>query len=65
MSNKTKKAVVKRIKFTNRGKLVRRKMGVNHFRAKKTEKQRINVKKTASLVSADAKAVKNYLYVAS
>ncbi len=33
---KTKKAVSKRIKITGTGKMMRRKMGVDHFRAKKS-----------------------------
>jgi len=33
---KTKKAVTKRIKVTGSGKMMRRKMGVDHFRAKKS-----------------------------
>ncbi|MBI4095213.1 MAG: 50S ribosomal protein L35 [Candidatus Liptonbacteria bacterium] len=35
---KTKKSVTKRIRFTKRGKLIRRPMGVNHFRTRKSQK---------------------------
>jgi len=34
-----KKSVVNRIKVTKTGKLIRRKMGLSHFRAKKSAKQ--------------------------
>lgn len=35
----SKKSVIERIRVTKRGKLMKRKMGLGHFRAKKSRKQ--------------------------
>jgi ribosomal protein L35 len=55
-----RKSVVERIKVTGTGKLIKRKMGLNHFRAKKSGK-RLH-RKTDSLVKkVDLKMFKKYL----
>lgn len=55
-----KHSVVDRIKVTKTGKLIKRRMGLNHFRAKKSAK-RLH-RKTDNLVSAvDLRMFKKYL----
>lgn len=56
-----KESISERIKFTKRGKLIRRRMGQAHFRAKKNSKQ-IRLKRKNLLISpADVKMLKKYL----
>jgi len=49
MKTKTNKSISKRIRITRNGKIVRRPMGVNHFRTRKTQKTLRNKSKTLSL----------------
>ncbi|MFA6354579.1 MAG: 50S ribosomal protein L35 [Candidatus Paceibacterota bacterium] len=45
----TTKSVTKRIKITRNGKIVRRPMGVNHFKTKRTANQLRNKRSSRSL----------------
>ncbi|MBU6141853.1 50S ribosomal protein L35 [Patescibacteria group bacterium] len=55
------KSFTKRIRVTRNGKMIRRKMAQDHFRAKRTGKQTRNKRKGASLVSADVNVFKKYI----
>jgi len=46
---KRKKSLTTRIRVTRRGKIVRRKMGLSHFRTRTTQKNIRNKRKTLSL----------------
>ena len=48
-----RKSVSKRIKITKTGKMLRRRMAQDHFRAKRTGKQTRNKRKGLSLTSVD------------
>ncbi|HEY4475769.1 MAG TPA: bL35 family ribosomal protein [Candidatus Paceibacterota bacterium] len=56
-----KNSVSDRIRITKTGKILRRPMGVNHFRAKKTSKQRMSKRGTRSLVTSDVRIFRKYL----
>ena len=56
-----KNSVSDRIRITKTGKILRRPMGVNHFRAKKTGKQRMGKRGTRSLVASDVRIFRKYL----
>jgi len=43
------KSISKRIRITKNGKIVRRAMGVNHFRSKKSSRTKQNLKKSRGL----------------
>ncbi|MEK7641204.1 MAG: 50S ribosomal protein L35 [Patescibacteria group bacterium] len=49
-----------RIRVTGTGKLMRRKMGIGHFRAKKSNK-RLGRKRDGAVKKVDFKAFKKYL----
>lgn len=55
------KSVKKRFRVTKNGKIMRRQMAQDHFRAKRTGKQTRNKRKGLSLVKADVKIFKKYL----
>ena len=54
---KTKKALVKKVKVTKGKKVTRRKTGQNHFNSKETGKYGRNKKKDIRLARADEKNV--------
>ena len=56
-----KKSFSKRFKITKTGKMLRRKMAQDHFRAKRSGKQTRNKRKGLPLSAADAKVFKKYL----
>ena len=56
-----KKSFKKRIKVTKNGKMVRRKMAQNHFRAKRSGKQKRNKRRTVLLTSPDVRVFRKYL----
>jgi large subunit ribosomal protein L35 len=58
---KTRKSITKRFKFTKSGKVLRRAAGQDHYRAKKTGKQRRHMRKWKSLSKPDAKKIKKLL----
>ena len=56
-----KKSVTKRIRITKTGKLIRRKMAQDHFRAKKSGKQIQNKRDIRFLTGANRKVFLPYL----
>jgi large subunit ribosomal protein L35 len=56
--DKTSKTLAKRIKVTKTGKLIRRQMGLSHFRAKKSPKSIRNGRKSVTVDIVDLKALK-------
>ncbi len=61
MSGKTRKSIRDRFKFTKDGRVLRRATGLNHFRAKKTGKQRRQKKRWIEVSKGEAKIIKKYL----
>ncbi|MDO8574338.1 MAG: 50S ribosomal protein L35 [bacterium] len=59
MRHKTTKSISKRIRITKNGKLVRRKMGIDHFKSKKTGKQR-RQKRNLKLLRYSRKKIISY-----
>jgi len=59
--NKTKKALVKRFKITKNGKILRRMVGQNHYRSKKTGERKRKGRKWIELSKGEAKQIKKYL----
>jgi len=59
---KTKKALIKRFKITKTGKILRRISGQNHYRAKKTGKQKRRARKWVPLSPNEAKKLKKYFW---
>lgn len=58
-----KKALLKRIKITGRGKMLRRQTKLNHFNAKDTGKGTRQKRKESLIAKSDEKAVKQLLRV--
>jgi len=58
---KTRKSIIKRFKFTKSGKVLRRAVGQDHYRSKKTGKQRRHMRKWVSLSKPDTKKIKKLL----
>lgn len=58
---KTNKSVRSRFKLTKTGKMLRRPIGQDHFRGKKSGKFRRRVRKYVPVSKADAKVLKRYL----
>lgn len=56
-----KKTVSKRIKVTGTGKMLRRKMAVNHFKAKKTGEQLLSKKQVEQVPKDFKKKIKRLL----
>ena len=56
-----KKSIASRIKITKTGKLIRRKMGLSHCRAKKSGKQINRKSKTILVNPVDIKMFKKYI----
>ena len=59
--NKTKKALVKRLKITKNGKILRRATGQNHYRSKKTGEQKRKGRKWVTLSKREAGRIKKFL----
>jgi len=55
-----RKSVKKRIRVTKTGKLIRRHMGVDHFRARKTSKNIQQVKKNGVVHRVDVLSISRY-----
>lgn len=55
------KSFKKRFRVTKNGKMMRRRMAQDHFRAKRTGKQTRNKRKGMSLGVADTKVFRKYL----
>ncbi len=58
---KTRKSIAKRFKITRTGKVLRRAVGLCHYRAKKTGKQIRQRRKLVPLAKAEAKKIKKLL----
>ncbi|XOB41198.1 MAG: 50S ribosomal protein L35 [Candidatus Nealsonbacteria bacterium] len=58
---KTRKSVAKRFKITRTGKVLRRAVGLCHYRAKKSGKQIRKRRKLVPLAPAEAKKIKKIL----
>lgn len=56
-----RKAVLKRVKITKIGKLLRRKTGQNHFNAKARRKTQLRRKKMTEFAKPMEKKIKRYL----
>jgi ribosomal protein L35 len=56
-----KKSIRSRFKKTKTGKLIRRKMGVSHFKAKKTGSQKRNKRKNSEVKKVDRKIIRKYI----
>lgn len=56
-----RKSFKKRFRVTKTGKMMRRRMAQDHFRAKRTGKQTRNKRKGLALGAADVKVFKKYL----
>jgi len=52
-----KKALATRIKITKTGKLIRRPMGIDHFRSRKTKRQVVQGRKSAGVHISDRNAI--------
>lgn len=61
MKRKTRKSLSKRFKITKRGKILRRAVGQDHFRAKKSGKTIRQKRKWIPLSPSEKKAIKKYL----
>ncbi|MDD4930756.1 MAG: 50S ribosomal protein L35 [Candidatus Colwellbacteria bacterium] len=59
--DKTSKTFSKRIKITKTGKLIRRHMGLSHFKAKKSPKSIRSRRNDITIASVDLKALKAHL----
>ena len=55
---KTSKTLAKRIRVTKTGKLMRRKMGISHFRAKKSPKSVRSSRGALTVAQADVRTFK-------
>jgi len=58
---KTRKSIIKRFKITKTGKVLRRRTGQNHFRAKKTGKKIRKIRKWVPLSKWEAKIIKRMI----
>ena len=58
---KTRKSITKRFKITKNGKIMRRAIGINHFRAKKTGRKIRASRKWFLVPKSDAKKIKKLL----
>lgn len=58
---KTRKSIKKRFKITKTGKVLRRAIGQDHFRAKKSGKKKRQIRKWVKLSKVDAKKIKGLL----
>ncbi|MDO8523251.1 MAG: 50S ribosomal protein L35 [bacterium] len=64
MSNKAKtnKSILKRMKITKTGKIMRMPGGINHFQAKVRRSKQLSKKRNTSLGTPDKVQLKTYLY---
>lgn len=58
---KTKKAITKRFKITKNGKVLRRAIGQNHFRSKKSGAKIRKMRKWVEVSDAEAKTIKKLI----
>ncbi len=58
---KTRKSIKKRFKITKTGKVLRRAIGQDHYRAKKSGKKKRETRKWVLVARVDAKKIKKLL----
>jgi ribosomal protein L35 len=58
---KTRKSILKRFKFTKKGKILRRAVGQDHYLAKKSAKQRRKKRKWVEVSKSEVKKIKKLL----
>jgi large subunit ribosomal protein L35 len=58
---KTRKAIIKRFKFTKTGKVLRRLTGQDHYLAKRSAKSKRNRRKWVELSKPETKAIQKLL----
>lgn len=58
---KAKKALLKRFKVTGTGKILRRAVGQNHYRSKKTGEQRRKGRKWIQISKNETKKIRKFL----
>jgi large subunit ribosomal protein L35 len=59
---KTRKSLLKRFKITKTGKILRRRAGQDHYRAKKSGKKKRLLRKWVPVSKSEAKKIKKLLY---
>ena len=59
---KTTKSILKRMRFTKQGKIMRPGSGVNHFQAKKRRSVQMHKKRSFEFAQTQQNALKAYLY---
>jgi large subunit ribosomal protein L35 len=62
MKSKIRKSLIKRFKITKTGKILRRAVGQNHFRAKKSGSKIRQKRKWVEVSKGEAKIIKKFLY---
>jgi ribosomal protein L35 len=62
MKAKTRKSLLKRFKITKNGKILRRAVGQDHYRSKKSGASIRKKRKWVELSKTEAKAIKRFLY---
>ena len=59
---KTNKSILKRVKFTRQGKIMRLGAGINHFQAKKKRSSQLQKKRYREDPKTNEISIKAYLY---
>ena len=59
---KTNKSILKRLKFTRQGKIIRLGAGINHFQAKKSRGSQLRKKQQRQVAETNKDAIRAYLY---
>lgn len=59
---KTNKSILKRMRFTKQGKIIRLGTGINHFQAKKKRSWQLQKKRNIKISETNKNAIKAYLY---
>jgi ribosomal protein L35 len=59
---KTHKSILKRMRFTKTGKIMRLGSGVNHFQVKKSRSSQLKNKRQREVPHVNKNAIKAYLY---
>ena len=62
MPGKPRKSILKRFKITRTGKVLRRAIGQDHYRSKKSGKQRRLSRKWVQVSKSDAKQIKKLIW---
>ncbi len=59
---KTHKSILKRMRITKRGQILRGASGINHFQAKKSRASQLNKKRQTTIGKTQSAMLKSYLY---